>query len=73
MPPESPFERPEARGGKSANVPHFPVPVLPVLGIGPKVYLCPRIVRKMLVSLNFASWNQIGEWLKRLEAIREAA
>jgi len=26
-----------------------------------------------VVSLNFVSWNQIGEWLKRLEAIREAA
>jgi hypothetical protein len=22
---------------------------------------------------NFASWNQIGEWLKRLDALRQAA
>jgi hypothetical protein len=26
-----------------------------------------------LVSLNFTSWNQIGEWLRRLEALRYGA
>jgi hypothetical protein len=26
-----------------------------------------------VVSLNFTSWNQIGEWLRRVEAIRYAA
>jgi hypothetical protein len=25
------------------------------------------------VSLNFTSWNRIGEWLRRVEAIRYAA
>jgi hypothetical protein len=25
------------------------------------------------VSLNFASWNQIGKWLRRVEALRDAA
>jgi hypothetical protein len=27
----------------------------------------------ILVSLNFTSWNQIGEWLRRVEALRYAA
>jgi hypothetical protein len=26
-----------------------------------------------LASLTFASWNQIGEWLRRLEALRRVA
>ena len=26
-----------------------------------------------LVSLNFASWNQLDGWLKRLDALRAAA
>jgi hypothetical protein len=26
-----------------------------------------------VVSLNFTSWNQIGEWLRRVEALRYAA
>jgi hypothetical protein len=28
---------------------------------------------KSVVSLNFTSWNQIGEWLRRVEALRYAA
>jgi hypothetical protein len=28
---------------------------------------------RRLVSLTFASWNQIHGWLKRLEGLREAA
>jgi hypothetical protein len=27
----------------------------------------------MLVSLTFASWNRIGEWLRRLEQLRRVA
>ena len=26
-----------------------------------------------LVTLTFTSWNQIGVWLRRLEALRQAA
>jgi hypothetical protein len=26
-----------------------------------------------LVTLTFASWNRIGEWLRRLDAFRQAA
>jgi hypothetical protein len=28
--------------------------------------------RKNVVNLTFASWNLIGEWLERLEALRQA-
>jgi len=28
---------------------------------------------RRLVSLTFASWNQIGAWLRRLEGLRDAA
>jgi hypothetical protein len=27
--------------------------------------------RLELVTLNFASWNQVGEWLRGLEALRQ--
>jgi hypothetical protein len=33
----------------------------------------PMFFLKNLVSLNFTSWNQIGEWLRRVEALRYAA
>ena len=37
-------------------------------------YVVPdQIAEKSLVSLNFASWNQIGKWLRRVEALRDAA
>lgn len=26
-----------------------------------------------MVGLTFANWNQFGEWLKRVEALRDAA
>lgn len=53
-----------------------------VTGVGPPTlalrarlrraaFVCNR--ERRLVSLNFTSWNQIGEWLKRLDAIRSAA
>jgi hypothetical protein len=29
--------------------------------------------RKGLVNLDVASWNQIGKWLRRVEALRDAA
>jgi hypothetical protein len=28
---------------------------------------------RRLVTLTFASWNQIGEWLRRIKALRQAA
>jgi hypothetical protein len=28
---------------------------------------------RRLVTLTFASWNQIGEWLRPLEAVRRVA
>jgi len=28
---------------------------------------------KILVTLNFASWNQLNEWLRQIERLRRAA
>ena len=37
-------------------------------------YLVPqRVLMKRVVSLNFASWNQMVQWIRRLEAHRELA
>jgi len=30
-------------------------------------------LKKKVVSLNFASWNQTREWLRRVESLRQAA
>jgi hypothetical protein len=32
-----------------------------------------RTGERRLVTQTFASWNQIGEWLRRLSALRQAA
>jgi hypothetical protein len=37
------------------------------------VFLCLSGNLRMLVSLMFASWNQIGKWLRRLDAIQRVA
>jgi hypothetical protein len=29
--------------------------------------------KRRLVTLTFASWNQVGEWLRRLESLRQVA
>ena len=34
---------------------------------------CLMVLAGEVVSLNFASWNQIGESLRRVEALRDAA
>ena len=35
-------------------------------------YAIQRKRSESCVSLNFTSWNRIGEWLRRVEAIRDA-
>ena len=37
-------------------------------------YLAPsESADERVVSLNFTSWDQIGKWLRRVEALRDAA
>jgi hypothetical protein len=37
-------------------------------------YLAPdQSAEESLVTLTFASWNRIGEWLRRLEQLRKVA
>ena len=43
------------------------------LALGEVVSLTQTVALARLVSLNFASWNQFGKWLRRVEALRDAA
>jgi hypothetical protein len=41
-------------------------------GRSPGLVTCWRL-KPEVVTLTFASWNQIGKWLRRVDAIRQAA
>jgi hypothetical protein len=38
-----------------------------------KKFSARQVVWNPVVSRSFASWNQIGKWLRRVEALRDAA
>lgn len=49
--------------------------IFPCIGEVPLVAVDRAVVKRLIfdVRVDFASWNQIGKWLRRVEALRDAA